>query len=645
MSGIVGIWNRNGRPVEATLLSRMSDSLAHRGADGEGKWLHGPVGLACQNFWITPEALKETQPIVHSSGNVLVFDGRLDNRAELFSLLRQSGEIPAEISDAAVILEAYRAFGDRLPEKLAGDFAFALFDPGRHQLLLARDPVGVRPVYYVSINETFLFASEIKALIAHPMIKAVPDDDHLADFLLDRTDDRGRTFFKGIRSLPPSHLMVVSPEGFRSRCYWDFGPSHPVRFRSDGEYAEAFREVFQTAVSRRLRSTSPVAVSASGGLDSSSILCVARMVSRKSHHPDSNVFGVSYLTPDGSPSDEQRYLADIERENGAEILRIPTGPLRLLEGARETAWFFEAPVIDEQWGTTERTLSAVKNRGSRLLLTGHWGDQFLFSQAYLVDLVRRMRWIRAGSHLREFPRWMTDVDPKWFYRRFFVDLLTEHLPGPLITLLRGLRRGRNAPWYSDAFLRRARHRFWSRPVTRTPFASAYAASLYESVRGGYYVFCMEWNNKLAAMQGVEMAYPFLDRDLIQFMMAIPGEVHARNGVPKAILRQAMRGIVPGSILDRKWKADFTHLVNAGMNREFLDLVRCLETGRRATELGYLKERVLKEELGSLRAGLQRSDCRANWKLADLLALELWLQAFFPPVPARGGGIRSEKGAG
>ncbi len=159
MSGIVGMWNLDGKPVEREVLARMSGTMAHRGLDGEEMWIEGPVGLGCQLLRVTPESEKETQPLVDSSGAVLVFDGRLDNREELLASLRDSHQVSSSSPDPALVLAAYEAFGDRLPERLAGDFALGLFDPNRHQVLLARDAIGIRPLYYYRARNAFLFAS------------------------------------------------------------------------------------------------------------------------------------------------------------------------------------------------------------------------------------------------------------------------------------------------------------------------------------------------------------------------------------------------------------------------------------------------------------------------------------------------------
>jgi asparagine synthetase B (glutamine-hydrolysing) len=146
---------------------------------------------------------------------------------------------------------------------------------------------------------------------------------------------------------------------------------------------------------------------------------------------------------------------------------------------------------------------------------------------------------------------------------------------------------------------------------------------------------MEWDNKVAAMHGLETASPFLDRDLLAFLLGIPGEMQTWKGVPKALLREAMRGVLPEAILRRTWKADFSHLVNEGMAQDFPQVVRCLESDSLAVRLGYLDGRLLGNELNLLKGRMRGSDCEAAWSLSDLLGLEVWLQVFFGET---GGGL-------
>ncbi len=628
MSGIVGLWNREGRPVTHAQLTDLSATLAHRGPDGEGFWVQGPVGLACRLNRVTPEASTESQPLVHPSGPVLVFDGRLDNREELLATLGPSRGVYPDSPDPVFVLAAYAEFGDRFPELLLGDFALGLFDSTRQRLLLARDALGIRPLYYTRIRDAFLFASEIKALLAHPQVDARPNDDFLANFLIgNRQDLEGLTCFEGVFSVPPAHAAMVTPQGFVIRRYWDFDLTKKTWLGSFPEYAEAFRFHFEQAIRRRLRSAHPVAVSVSGGLDSSSIFCHAETLRRRrsAHYPV--LLGLSYTSQDGSPSDESGFLLDIEREYGVTIERVK-GHAGLMNGAREQVWHVEAPLLDVQWNTTHPFMQTARNRGARTLLTGHWGDQMLFPPAYLIDLFYGLKWNQIRSHLREYSRWLTDVDPRTIRRHLFWGLVKYHVPDFVVPYWRKFRATRHHPWYSASFLNRACRRASNGSPRSKRVGSVHAQCLYEEARSGYHVQCLEWNNKIAATHGLETAFPFLDRDLIAFLMSIPGEMQTYKGVPKALLREAMRGVLPDAIIRRTWKADFTHLVNEGMAKDFSRLERCLQSDAVAVERGYLKGDVLRTALPLWQGRICGSNCQVAWHLSNVLGLELWLRTFF-----------------
>jgi asparagine synthase (glutamine-hydrolysing) len=629
MSGILGTWNRDGRPVEESLIRKLARTMAHRGPDGCGLWTRGGAGLACQLLRVTPESSAEVQPLVSSSGSVLVFDGRLDNRDELLALLRPGTELADNAPDPALALAAYERFGEQFPGRLAGDFALGLFDPTCRTLLLARDPLGVRPLHYAVAGSTFLFASEIKAILAHPLITPEPNDDMLAECLLGGPGDAAdMTCFKRVFSVPPAHVALVSPGGMRVRRYWDFDLTRCIRYPSFEDYIEAFREHFTRAVRRRMRSAAPVVVSVSGGLDSSSILCVAERLKRSdpSRHPA--VRGLSYLSADGTPSDEKEFLVAIERDYRIAIGRLPLDRPGLLDGAREEIWHSEAPCLDGQWSDAVGFFRTARELGARTILTGHWADQVLFDQAYLIDLFRRPAWGDIHRHLRAYAFWMSDTDPACFRNQFLRDLVKCLVPDRLHPLLRRLRaHSSNPQWFAPAFHRRRLHRaFTTLAIPRVP-ASAHARSLYRQVRTSHQATCMEWQNKIAAPYGIEIAFPFLDRDLLSFLMSIPGEIQTKDGVPKALLREAMRGILPVEIVRRRWKADFTHLVNESMANDYDRIVDVLKDEPFAVRMGYIDHDMLRSELVRLKSLVNGHTCEHTWGLMDLLGLEFWLRLF------------------
>lgn len=636
MSGIVGIWNLDGRPVQPTVLTKMSISLTYCGPDGQGQWIQGPIGLACQLRRVTPEPIEEIQPIVYESGTVLIFDGRLDNREELLSMLRPSQPISSKSPDPAFILAAYEAWGDRFAEHLTGDFAFALFDARQHRLILVRDAIGLRPLYYFRTRDVFLLASQIKAILAHPQVRRRPNDDALAGFILaGRTLDRpDSTLFQNVFSLPPGHMALISDREFTIRQFWEFDTARRIRFRSFEECAEAFNHYFTQAVNRRLRSARPVAVSVSGGLDSSSILSRAAAFGRHGPNRHTNVIGFSSTYPKVTPADETFFLSDIEKNSGLEIERIPPVVAGLARDAEEQVWYSEGPFLSGLWSVGDALMRRVQQSGARILLSGTWGDQMLVEQAYLLDLLRRGSFIQIWKHLHEYPRWFTDVEPSYFRRNFLHGILRSLVPDSFVPWLRRFRKKQllsaSSGWYTEQFQARALSCALNGSLPKRSFASAHARALYMQCRLQYHVLNMEWCTKVGSMYELDMAFPFLDRELISFLMGIPGDMQTWDGVPKALLRKSVNGMLPEPIAERRSKSDFTHFVNESVSRDLSYVVERLRTDSMAVNLGYLHADKLRNTLSRLpRQIIGDADAAfGNRAITDLFALEVWLQVYF-----------------
>lgn len=626
MSGIAGIWHRDGQPVDPGVLSRMNDMLAHRGPDAEGMWIEGSVGMCSRLFRVTPESAREIQPVVHESGAVIVFDGRLDNREELLSDPGRTPPSPTDLPDSELVMESWLSRGEAAFARMKGDYAFAIFDPRRPMLLLVRDRFGIKPMYYHRSGDTILFASEIKAILACPGITTRPDEVYLSRHLLrkNREETWERTFFEGVVSLPPSHFQRFFLENSELIGYWDLPDGPPIILGSHDEYVSAFRELFEQAVRRRLRSIHPVAVSVSGGLDSTSVFSVARALSASSP----GVHGVTYASAPGTASDELAYIEELERDTGVRIHRVPVKHGWSTEAFTRLVRQVESPFLDELLITAEALFEEVGRSGARVVLSGHWADQFLFDQAYLVDRFRRLRFGEIRRHLQSYEHWYCDADARVFRRRFRADMMKYSLPPSLIPIVRSLRPGFNQEWYTKRFRRAGRLRSPSEQIFRARLSSNHARSLYEQIRSGHHVHCLEWESKVSAAYGIERAYPFLDTDLVSFLMRIPGEVLHRGGVPKGLLRDAMGNDIPRAVRERNWKADFTWLINDVMERAYPELLRHFDNDSHAVARGYLDQTVLREELAKARAELEGPSGETAWGLSGLLGLELWLRVWF-----------------
>jgi asparagine synthase (glutamine-hydrolysing) len=632
VSGIVGVWNLDGRPVEPGSLDKLMAPIGHRGPDGLHWWSEGPVALGCAQFRVTPEAKNEVMPLVGRRGAILTWDGRLDNRAELVSLLRGSSpDIDLSCPDPVLVMAAYERWGADFPTRLLGDMALALLDRERRELLLVRDSIPVRPLHWFRTRDTVVFGSEIKALLAHPKAPCRPNRGALAQHFLHgipRADEDYATFFEDIYSVPAGGVVIFDSNRTIQRKYWDFDKGATVRRSSFPAYVEEFRYHFDRAVSRRLRSEGPVAVSVSGGLDSSAVFCSALATSSS---PD--LFGFSLIGERGGPADEVRFVVDVERRYGVDVARVPLVPEGPLVRAIQGVWMSDSPVVNFPWFPMPQLYEQVKMQRVPSLLTGSFGDEALFGRAYLADLVDRLEWRRALAHFREHSRWFTDADPSNFSMRTFLgELVREHVPAVAMPALRRTRfiLGRPPPanpWWSASLRMLAASGPAKRYPARRGFSSLHARDFYRMMRcqGTYARF--ERENKIAAGHGVEISTPFQDRDLLSFMMAIPGDVQGHNGVPKALLREGLKDVLPESVALRRWKADFGDPVLTGMLDGWPQTVRRVKGGS-AVSAGLVDGEVLSGQLPGFRSRVEGGDFQAVRAVTETLGLELWLEQFF-----------------
>jgi asparagine synthase (glutamine-hydrolysing) len=635
MAGIFGAWNFDGRPMDPQVLGRMGRAMAHRGPDGESVFVRDAAGLGCRLFRVTPESSSEVQPLVRSSGAAVVFDGRLDNRADLIGALREHHAVTSLTPDPELVAACYETAGADFAVRLEGDFAAAVLDPASARLLLARDALGVRPLYYWTSAEAIVFASEIKAILAHPDVRARVNEPVLAEYFvsrLHRQPEDGTTFFQEIRSVPAAHVvMVASPGTVTARRYWDFNTRDPDGPRTFEAAADGFRHYFEQSVRRRLRSARPVAVAVSGGLDSSSIFCTAVALRHAQPADIPAIAGFTYAAAEGSPADERTFVEDIERFTGATIARIPLAR-GVLDHAEAGAWHGESPSADPLWNMTQRMFTAAANGGARVLLGGQWGDQVLFDQAYLVDLLRAGFWGTVAAHLHAYAAWHSGATVREFRRFFISDLLSHQVPPPMSRFVRRARkllsRGvRIDKPYETRLIRQAPRREFRGDEPRGA-ATAHARSIYREVRSRYNVHGFEWHNKVASMFGLEPAFPFLDRDVIQFMMSVPGAVLNQDGVPKAILRRAEQGIVPARILERRSKADFTAAVNEGVRQDCAGAAPPVGANSVSVTRGFVNARTASAALAAAQRELDGDTFAGSSAITDLWALELWLDAYF-----------------
>ena len=524
----------------------------------------------------------------------------------------------------------YEQRGDRFASELNGDFALALVDESRRLLILSRDVMASRPLYYCEIPGAVLFASEIKCLLAHPSVVPTPDEDALAALVLDYWCDEHRTCFKGIHTVPPGHSVIVTANRIERRMDWTFDPSAQIRYRSFVEYRDHFRALFEQSVRRRLRGAEDVAVTVSGGLDSSSIFCQAAELRRRESLAV-RLHGISMTFPTGSAADERRLLDHVESKCAARIARVPVSGYSYVDRVGDAVRYLDTPGAIED--AHVQILEQARRAGCTVLLSGFFGDQMLADRGYLVDLVRRGRWLKAHHDVREFCRWATDVDPHWMFRDFRQRMTRGLPPRWAFRMVKRVMRSRRAkgrypPWFAASFHRRAEAAGSRRFDSRRRFPTAHSEQYYRHATAGHYVNIVRCEQAFARAHGLDLSYPFRDRDLVAFLMAIPGDIVNWQGVPKGLLRHALSGVLPDPIRDRRWKADFTALENDAMRRDASQVVEKLTCDSLAVRFGFVDADAFHRVAPTFARLTNDAGAPPGWRLTDLAGIEQWLRLFF-----------------
>ena len=627
MSSIFGCWHLDGSRLKKDALQTFLASAPSSPEVEEAlTWRGDSAGFGCHSNDRSSLSVSERGPSI-----VSVFDGRLDNRDELLLALPERTCLDSHSSDADFVRATYEEYGESFAERIEGDFTCAVFDPLANRLLIARDRLGVRPLCFTSLHGTFLFASDAKSLLAWPGVSATLDDAMIADFVLQfvALDSQNRTFFRNIHSLPPAHLLSVTPRRTMTRRYFEFDTERRTRFSTFAEYVDVFHQTVVKSVRHRLRQSKPVAISVSGGLDSSYIFSIASRLMHEGTALCPSLFALNYQGAAQSASDEECFVRALEQTCQATIERIPQRA-GFMEFAGDEVRHAESPLTEALACQRQAMYRRARERGAGRLLTGHWGDQVLFESSYLIDLCRSGRWNTVRSHAAAWR-----VTRRGLVARCARDLTARYLPASCLRAARRVRRRAEgawrAEWYTDRFRKLLRDRFEAARLPRSP-GSSHAWAIYQQARRGYHVQCLEWNCRVAAMHGLDVAFPYLDCDLVQFLMSIPGDIQSHDGIPRGLMRAAMRGLVPDAIVDRRGKGEFTQLANRSIELDFEQITDVLGPSSLAVQYGYVDGPVLWRLLGEWRQNIRASE-NAIWanRLLELCGMELLLRQFLAPA--------------
>jgi asparagine synthase (glutamine-hydrolysing) len=472
----------------------------------------------------------------------VVFCGRLHERDELARLL----DLPsgARTSDGALVLAACERWGDDCPARLLGDFAFVVWDPGRRRLLAARDAMGTRTLFYARTRGAWLLASEIGLLAAHPEAAFDPDETSLRRLLELDLGDRGMTFWRGVRRLPPGHVLTLDEAGPKLRRYWRPEARPEIRLPDRAAYAERFRELLAEAVRCRLEGPEPVGCLFSGGVDSSSVLCMAHAV-RDRASPPIRAFSMVFAA---APVDDRPYVERVREACGAQVSYVPPPVMAPVLGLDAALRRMRGPFVDANHHVLDTLFSACAAGGCRVVLTGLRGDDVFGGLGYLAD---RLATLRLAGLRAELAAWSSVVGVP--ARR----LLWSQCVLPWLGWARPLHRIVRPPALACSRLAHAR-------AFPGGLARAEAADL---VAGPMTMLTTELFELNAASHGLVPAYPLWDRRLVEFLLAVPAELRIGGGVTKRLLREGMAGLAPAANMRRPDKLSLAPFFRRGLVHE------------------------------------------------------------------------------
>jgi asparagine synthase (glutamine-hydrolysing) len=547
MCGIAGLIERGG-PVDRTSLVAMQNRLRHRGPDGEGLYLRGGTGLAHTRLSIIDLA-GGAQPLFGQDGRlVLIANGEIYNEPGHRQRLEREGYRFATGSDCEVILPLYERFGASCVEHLRGMFAFALWDEGARKLLLGRDRMGEKPLYIYHDEHRFVFASELRALLASGVVPGDLDPRALGRFFRYQYVPEPETPFTNIRKLPAGHTLVLDADTWQvtTRRYWSMLDAPPI----DGDPVEVIREALIEAVTGVLRSDVPVGLSLSGGLDSSAIAVIAN----RAYPGRLRAFSLGY--PDAGAVDERGLARNLAQSLGIEFHDIEVDDEQMVEAFPQLAAMRDDPIADVSGYNYARIMEEARSTGTYVMLQGHGLDELCWGYS----------WVKQAASL--------NADPGLGLRRMFSRHCSarERLYLALRATARlspGVSKGRE-PFrfyeltpYTGYVSHHASALFTPRFLESSGVAVATASSEYgpltqrtdlEVTRLICDFYLLEngiaQGDRLSMAHSVEMRLPFVDHRLVEAIIGLRKSNRDDHLPPKHWLKRALEGIVPDEILNR-----------------------------------------------------------------------------------------------
>ena len=556
----------------------------------------------------------ETEPLRTRSGHWLAWNGRLDNRAALRGHFPDGCE--GDKSDVALVMATYLKWGDEFLSRIVGDFLLSLYDPRSRTLFLARDPFGTRTLYYSASEERLVWSSTLEDLLGATGIDPEVDDDYVAGYLA-LHPEMSRSPYKKISAVVPGHVVVARKGNVQSRRFWKLDPEHEIRYPNDSDYEEQFRQLFREAVRCRLRSDGPVWAELSGGLDSSSIVCVADQIMAAGEASIPRLETVSYIDEDSTTFFDRSFIRVVEEMRGRAGHHLQSEKHWVSFVSPERAFVSKPHTGVCVEGTHKWLSSEMKADNATVLLSGLGGDQLLWSVREATPELTDLIYQRKPLVLHRQTQVWSDILKQPYYRTLWQDAIVPLMSPSLNAIFQ--RQLKPAPWLNREFVKTAniKERLL---VPSDPFGYRLPSSRRQASMVQFIISSIAegecWENA-----GFDKTYPFLHRPLVEFLMSIPFEQKLRGSETRSLMRRALKDIVPPKVLNRKNKG----IVGETFCRGLVDQWPVLEpmlADARVCRRGYVDAKLFRSALDLARHGRKIETST----LLKTIAIEIWLRS-------------------
>jgi asparagine synthase (glutamine-hydrolysing) len=625
MCGICGKLNFEPEArVESALIRAMLNTIRHRGPDDEGVYLARQVGLGHRRLSII-DLNSGHQPISNENGSIwIVFNGEIYNYRELRSFLLSKGHVFKTQTDTEVIVHLYEEIGPQCVEKLRGMFAFAIWDENKKSLFLARDRVGIKPLYYCLTKKSLLFGSEIKAILADPTVDREIAPDIIDRFLTFLYVPGEETLLKGISKLAPGHYLVLKDGRAEIRQYWDLQFQKPERTPSIKDAERQLLSLLAEAVEQHMIADVPVGVLLSGGVDSTAVLSFA------AEKTDKEISSYTVGFSDPTVADERPYARLAAETFGSRHYEMTISAKDFADFMPRYVWHMEEPVCEPP-AIALYYVSKLASEHVKVLLSGEGGDEAFAGYSNYRNIAWLERLKSVFPPLNSTTAWGLSTANSWLHSpriAKYAPLMNVQFPNYYYSRTSNpFRYSGNGlgELYTSSFAGSIQKEHTIEPLRRL-FANVKGQGVLDQM---LYIDTKTWlpddllikADKMTMANSVELRVPLLDHKVLEFAASLPSQYKVKGFTTKRILKDTLSKRVPQRILDRK-KVGFPVPYESWLRNECKDVTWSVLTDRKTAQRGYFENNAIKRLIER-----NNNDGIYSKEVFSLVTLELWHRAF------------------